>query len=69
MGPGPNIRQIREGLRYSIWLRALLYLGCMHYYVACATLELALVYCNFHKEVRLSGWGTEGPGPDIRPVH
>ena len=22
---------------------------------------LALVYCNFLKEVRLGGWGTEGP--------
>ena len=25
-----------------------------------------LVYCNFLKEVRLGGWGSEGPkGPDI----
>ena len=22
---------------------------------------LAIVYCNFLKEVRLGGWGTEGP--------
>ena len=28
--------------------------GLMHYYIA-------LVYCNFLKEVRLGGWGTEGP--------
>ena len=33
----------------------------MHYYIACAKLVLALVYCNFLKEVRLGGWGTEGP--------
>ena len=35
--------------------------GLMHYYIACAKLVLALVYCNFLKEVRLGGWGTEGP--------
>ena len=33
----------------------------MHYYITCAKLVLALVYCNFLKEVRLGGWGTEGP--------
>ena len=33
----------------------------MHYYIVCAKLVLALVYCNFLKEVRLGGWGTEGP--------
>ena len=33
----------------------------MHYYIACAKLVLALVYCNFLKKVRLGGWGTEGP--------
>ena len=33
----------------------------VHYYIACAKLVLALVYCNFLKEVRLGGWGTEGP--------
>ena len=35
--------------------------GLMHYYIACAKLVLALVYCNFLKKVRLGGWGTEGP--------
>ena len=35
--------------------------GCLRYYVECATLVRTLVYCNFHKEVRLGGWGTEGP--------
>ena len=35
--------------------------GLMHYYIVCAKLVLALVYCNFLKEVRLGGWGTEGP--------
>ena len=34
--------------------------GLMHYYIACAKLVLALVYCNFLKEVRLGGWGTLG---------
>ena len=33
----------------------------VHYYIACAKLVLALVYCNFLKKVRLGGWGTEGP--------
>ena len=33
----------------------------MHYYIACAKLVLVLVYCNFLKEVRLGGWGSEGP--------
>ena len=38
------------------------YIGtCMHYYIACAKLVLALLYCNFLREVRLGGWGTEGP--------
>ena len=27
----------------------------------CAALVLALVNCNFLREVRLGGWGTEGP--------
>ena len=35
--------------------------GLMHYYIACAKLVLALVYCNFLKEVRLGGGGTGGP--------
>ena len=25
------------------------------------TIMLMIVYCNFHKEVSLGGWGTEGP--------
>ena len=30
------------------------------------TLVRALVYCNFLKEVRLGGWGSEGPkGPTL----
>ena len=29
--------------------------------VACGTWVPALVYCNFLKQVRLGGWGTEGP--------
>ena len=33
----------------------------VHNYIACAKLVLALVYCNFLKEVRLGGCGTEGP--------
>ena len=33
----------------------------MRCYIACATLMLALVYCNLHKEARLGGWGTERP--------
>ena len=33
---------------------------------ACITLVRALVYCNFLKEVRLGGWGSEGPkGPTL----
>ena len=35
--------------------------GLIHNYIACAKLVLALEYCNFLKEVRLGGWGTEGP--------
>ena len=31
----------------------------VHYYIVCAKLVLALVYCNFLKEVRLGGWGIE----------
>ena len=27
----------------------------------CETQILLLLYCNFFKEVRLGGWGTEGP--------
>ena len=45
-------------------MRYFLFIGIfrlMHYYIACAKLVLALVYCNFLKEVRLGGWGTEGP--------
>ena len=47
-------------------LHALLYLGCMRYYirlpallylVVCITVLSALLYCNFLKEVRLGGWG------------
>ena len=38
----------------------------IRYYVACTTLVRALVYCNFLKEVRLGGWGSEGPkGPTL----
>ena len=33
----------------------------MYFFIACAKLVLALVYRNFLKEVRLGGWGTEGP--------
>ena len=29
--------------------------------LACVTLVRALVYCNFLREVRLGGWGSEGP--------
>ena len=36
-------------------------LGCVGYYVVYTALVLALVYCNFLREVRLGGWGTEGP--------
>ena len=45
-------------------MRYFLFIGIfrlMHYYIVCAKLVLALVYCNFLKEVRLGGWGTEGP--------
>ena len=35
--------------------------GCVGYYVACTTLLLALVYRNILEEVRLGGWGTDGP--------
>ena len=35
--------------------------GLMHYYIACAKLVLAVVYCNFLKNFRIDGWGTEGP--------
>ena len=50
-------------------LRVLLYVGCVRYYtkvacatiLACVTLVCALVYCNFLREVRLGGWGSEGP--------
>ena len=44
-------------------LRALLYLACVCYYVACVTLGLALVYCNFNKEVRLGS-----PNPYVRAL-
>ena len=41
-------------------------IGCVCYYNVCATLVLVLVYCNFLKEVRLGGWGSEGPkGPTL----
>ena len=33
----------------------------MRYYVVCAKLVRALVYCSFFKEVRLGGLGIEGP--------
>ena len=56
-------------------MRALLYLGCVRYYVrlrallclvTCATMLVVLVYCSFLKEVRIGGWGTEGPkGPTL----
>ena len=33
---------------------------------ACVTFVRALVYCNFLREVRLGGWGSEGPkGPTL----
>ena len=35
--------------------------GLMHYDIAYAKFVLALVYCNFLKNVRIDGWGTEGP--------
>ena len=44
-------------------MRYFLFIGIfrlMRYYIACAKLVLALVYCNFLKEVRSGGWGTEG---------
>ena len=50
-------------------LHALLYLGCVHYYIACVTLVCALVYCNFLKEVRLGGRGSEGPKGPILGRH
>ena len=32
----------------------------------CTTLVRTLVYCNFLREVRLGGWGSEGPkGPTL----
>ena len=56
------------GVDYCIRLFALLYMiacttifGWVHYYITCATLVLALVYCNFLRVVRLGGWCTEGP--------
>ena len=45
-------------------MRYFLFIGIfrlMLYYIACAKLVLALVYCNFLKEVRLGSWGTEEP--------
>ena len=33
-------------------------IGCVCYYNVCATLVLALVYCNFLREVRLGGLDT-----------
>ena len=33
----------------------------IRYYVASITLVRALVYCNLLREVRLGGWGSEGP--------
>ena len=34
--------------------------------VTLVTLVHALVYCNFLREVRLGGWGSEGPkGPTL----
>ena len=33
----------------------------MRYYIACVTIVRTLVYCSFHREVRLGGWGSEGP--------
>ena len=34
--------------------------------LACVTLVRALVYCNFLREVRLGGWGSESPkGPTL----
>ena len=33
---------------------------------ACVTFVRALVYCNFLRQVRLGGWGSEGPkGPTL----
>ena len=34
--------------------------------LACVTLVRALVYCNFLREVRVGGWGSDGPkGPSL----
>ena len=33
--------------------------GCVHYNFGCSTLVLKLLYCNFFKDVRLGGGGTE----------
>ena len=48
-------------MRYYIRLCSVLCLSCVSYYVACITLVRALVYCTFLREVRLGGWGSEGP--------
>ena len=57
----PNIRQTCKCVRYYIRLRALLYLVACTTILARVTLVRALVYCNFLREVRLGGWGSEGP--------
>ena len=51
---GPNIRQTHKCVRYYT------YVACATI-LACVTLVRALVYYNFLREVRLGGWGSEGP--------
>ena len=59
------------GDRHASACATILRLRALLCYGACTTFVRALVYCNFLKEVRLSGWGTEGLkaptfGPYIR---
>ena len=44
----------------DFWLH-LLFIIARNSIVALYTLVLALLYCNFLREVRLGGWGSEGP--------
>ena len=66
---GSGVCESLNGKIPYIKMPALLYLDCMRYEVACGMLVIALVYCNFHKEGRLGGWGTEGPKGPFPSIH
>ena len=56
-----------KGLEWSLKLRVEFYLGILDppaHLKKCSKLKYQLlvqIYCNFLKDVRLGGWGTEGP--------